>query len=127
MKSDLDLSLYLVTSSEGLGMDAFLSMVHEAILGGVRIVQLREKQLPFVSFCEVGKRTLDLLKPLQIPLVINDNVEVAHSIAADGVHVGQSDQTVEEARSILGDNAIIGLSVNTMEQAMKAQKKDIDY
>lgn len=127
MKHIIDLSLYLVTRREGLGLEEFLSIILASVEGGVKAVQLREKETSARELISLGKRLLILLKPLGIPLIINDRVDIAHAVGADGVHLGQSDLSVAEARTILGKKAIIGLSVETLEQAEIAFKEDVDY
>lgn len=130
-KHSIDLSLYLVTSrviKEGiLAPEDFFRTILQSIEGGVRIVQLREKKAPARDMVAMGKRLLSFLQPLGIPLLINDRVDVAHAIHADGVHLGQSDLTVAEARAILGKDAIIGLSVATIEDAIAARDAEVDY
>lgn len=124
---NIDLSLYLVTNRDTLSMDAFLQILADAIDGGVKIVQLREKNASFKEFCDIGLKVKSLLEPKNIPLIINDNIEVASAIKADGVHLGRDDRKVHEARKILGKNAIIGLSVETIKQVVEASQCDIDY
>lgn len=127
MKRFMDLALYLVTNRKALELEDFFNIIRAAIDGGVRIVQLREKDLSAREMINIGKKLLSVLQPLGIPLIINDRVDVAHVIGADGVHLGQSDLSVEEARIILGEKAIIGLSVESLEQAMVAIDQDVDY
>lgn len=127
MKRPVDFSYYLVTKREGLTLEAFCRIVRDAVLGGITLVQLREKHVSFEEMCFIGKSLLAFLKPLGIPLIINDNIDVAHAIQADGVHLGQHDDSVERARAILGEDAIIGLSVETPEQAIAAHALPIDY
>jgi thiamine-phosphate pyrophosphorylase len=127
IKQLIDLSLYLVTNRKALELEDFFNIIRAAINGGVRIVQLREKDSSAREIITLGKKLLSVLKPLGIPLIINDRVDVAHAIGADGVHLGQSDLKVAEARAILGEKAIIGLSVETLEQAMVAIEENVDY
>lgn len=127
MKPALNLSLYLVTNRERLKLEIFFNFILESIKGGVTIVQLREKETSAQEIMLIGKKLLLLLKPLRIPLIINDRVDVAHAIGADGVHLGQSDLPPSEARAILGKEAIIGLSVESLSQAKAAAEEDIDY
>lgn len=127
MKNNIDLSLYLVTQREGLSLEAFYQTVFEAVEGGVSVVQLREKGTPAAEFLAIGKKLLKLLRPMGVPLIINDSVEIALSIGADGVHLGQGDGSAAEARRILGKEAIIGLSVETLEQARAAELLRLDY
>jgi thiamine-phosphate pyrophosphorylase len=127
MKRPIDLSLYLVTHRGVLALDDFFRIIRASIEGGVSIVQLREKEASTREMIEIGKRLLSMLNPLGIPLMINDRVDVAHAVNADGVHLGQSDLKVAEARAILGEQAIIGLSVESLEQALAAEEEDVDY
>lgn len=108
--------LYLVTDQRNLTEEQFLHIVQEAIKGGVKMVQLREKEASARTLMGLGKKLLAILRPQNIPLIINDRVDVAHALQADGVHLGQSDLPVAEARTILGPKALIGLSVETLEQ-----------
>jgi len=121
------LSVYLVTDRQTARGRALEEIVEEAVRGGVTIVQLREKNLETEEFVKLGKRFKSLLKPFNIPLIINDDVEVALACDADGVHIGQSDMSPVEARRILGPERIIGLSVENFDQVQQAQTFDIDY
>lgn len=127
MKRSLDLSLYLVTDRGSHDLETFFNIILASIEGGIRVVQLREKDIPASEMIHIGKRLLSLLQPLGVPLIINDRVDVAHAIKADGVHLGQSDLKVAEARAILGEKAIIGLSVESLEQAKAAVDEEVDY
>lgn len=127
MKRAVNLSLHLITKRETLELEAFFSIIQAAIKGGVTVVQLREKEASDRDMITIGKKLLLLLKPLRVPLIINDRVDVAHAIGADGVHLGQSDLSVKDARAILGENAIVGLSVESLEQAISAGGEDLDY
>lgn len=127
MKSPIDLSLYLVTNRGALTLEDFFRIISLSIEGGVKVIQLREKEASAHEMIAVGKRLRSLLKPLGIPLIINDRVDIAHAVNADGVHLGQSDLKVAEARAILGQQVIIGLSVETIEQAIAAADEDVDY
>ena len=127
MKRLVDLSLYLVTNRGTLQLEDFFNIIRASIEGGVKIIQLREKEAPTHEIMAIGKQLLSLLKPLGIPLMINDRVDIAHAIGADGVHLGQSDLKVSEARAILGEKAMIGLSIESLEQAKAAMQEDVDY
>jgi len=127
MKCPIDLSLYLVTNRKALEFEDFFNIIRASINGGVRIVQLREKDSSARDMIIIGKKLLSILKPLGIPLIINDRVDVAHAVGADGVHLGQSDLRVGEARAILGKKAIIGLSVESLAKATVAIEEDVDY
>lgn len=122
-----DLRLYLVTDRPlALGRD-IAWVVEQAVKGGVTMVQLREKDIDTRTFIELGARLKQVLKPLSIPLIINDRVDVALAIDADGVHIGQSDMPYETARRLLGPDKIIGLSVENMEDIEAANELDVDY
>ena len=122
-----DLALYLVTDRElALGRD-LETVVLQAVAGGVTLVQLREKDLDTRSFIELGLRLKAALASTGVPLLINDRVDVALAVDADGVHIGQSDMPYEMARRLLGPDKIIGLSVETMEEVEEANALDVDY
>jgi len=123
----LDLSLYLVTD-QGLSKGrSHEYIVEEAVKGGVTIVQLREKDISSRDFYKLAKSLKSLLKPLNIPLIINDRLDIALAIDADGLHIGQSDLPYPVVRKLLGKEKIIGLSVETIEQAREANNLDVDY
>ncbi len=113
MPSRFDLSLYLVTDPEMTARRGLVETVAAAVAGGVTIVQLRDKTGPARALAEAGRALLVHLRPLGIPLLVNDRVDVAHAIGAAGVHVGQEDLTPAAARAILGPDAIVGLSVTS--------------
>lgn len=128
MKCDKkSLLLYAVTDRTWLKDDTLYEQVKEAIKGGVTFVQLREKKLDEESFLNEASEIQELCRKYDIPFVVNDNVEIAKKINADGVHVGQNDMEATNAREILGDNKIIGVSVQTVEQAVLAEKQGADY
>lgn len=121
------LRLYLVTDRAlSLGRDLEW-VVGEAVKGGVSMVQLREKDMDTRRFIDLGSRLLRLLRPLGVPLIINDRVDVALAVDADGVHIGQSDMPYETARRLLGPDKIIGLSVENMDELRQAESLDVDY
>jgi len=127
MQKPINLDLYLVTDRD-LSLGRSLDWVVEtAAKGGVTIVQLREKNMETRDFIEEAQRIQKILKSYNIPLLINDRVDVALAIGADGVHLGQKDMPYQMARNILGDKAIIGLSVESIEQAKEANQFDVDY
>lgn len=121
------LKLYLVTN-RGLSLGRSLEeVVSEAAAGGVTMVQLREKDTSTGEFIRLACKLTDLLRPLGIPLIINDRVDVALAADADGVHIGQSDMPYEIARKLLGPDKIIGLSVENMNDLLRANELDVDY
>lgn len=121
------MKLYLVTDRDlSLGR-SLEEVVSEAVAGGVTMVQLREKDAATGEFIELADRLMKILTPLGIPLIINDRVDVALAVDADGVHIGQSDMPYETARRLLGPDKIIGLSVENMDDLIKANSLDVDY
>ena len=119
--------LYLVADeSFSLGRD-ILEVTEQAVRGGVTMVQLREKNADIRTFLEKAHTMHDLLKKYHIPLIINDRVDIALAVEAEGVHVGQSDMPVEYVKRIIPENMIIGLSVESMEQALEAERLEVDY
>lgn len=128
MKSDKkDLLLYAVTDRRWLNGKTLAEAVAESIDGGVTFVQLREKQLDEESFLNEAKELQRLCREREIPFVVNDNVDIAKKIGADGVHVGQSDMEAGDVRARLGSDKIIGVSAQTVEQAIIAEKHGADY
>ena len=119
--------LYLVTDS-ALSLGRPLpAVVAAAAAGGVTAVQLREKGMPEEALVRAARELLLLLRPLGIPLLINDSPEAARRSGADGVHLGQSDMPAAEARRLLGPRALIGLSVESPAQAAAAAELPVDY
>jgi thiamine-phosphate pyrophosphorylase len=127
MKHLPDWRLYLVTD-RGLSRGRSIAYVVEAaVRGGVTAVQLREKSCPTGDFIRLGRELKKLLAPFQVPLIVNDRVDIALEIGADGMHIGQQDMDSERARKLMGPDAIIGLSIETIEQARAAVPLDVDY
>lgn len=122
-----DLLLYAVTDRSWVGTGTLYEQVKQALDGGVTFVQLREKELAEEAFLEEAKIIQNLCAEYNVPFVINDNVELAATIDADGVHVGQRDMEALDVRKILGPDKIIGVSAQTVEQALLAQEHGADY
>ncbi|MHA7108481.1 thiamine phosphate synthase [Sunxiuqinia elliptica] len=122
-----DLSLYLVTDRDLSKGRPLEYVVAEAVKGGVTMVQLREKDCSSRDFYELGVRLKKILNPQNIPLIINDRLDIALAVDADGLHIGQSDLPCEIARQFLGKNKILGLSVETIQQVEEANALDVDY
>lgn len=120
------LKLYLVTDRK-MANGALEEAVENAILGGVTIVQLREKNATFEEFCEKAKAMKTICDKYNVPLIINDNVEVCLAVGASGVHLGANDLDIAKAREKLGKNAIIGGSARSVEVARLAKKAGADY
>ena len=125
--ADKDLLLYAVTDRYWLGERTLHDVVKESLDGGVTFVQLREKHLDQAHFLEEAKDLKMLCKAYNVPFVINDNVDIALEMDADGVHVGQSDMEAGDVRAKLGPDKIIGVSAQTVEQAKLAEAHGADY
>jgi thiamine-phosphate pyrophosphorylase len=119
--------LYFVTDRGLCGSKPLADVVLQAIRGGASCVQLREKDVSTRFFLEEAGRIKALMAPYRVPLIINDRLDVALAVGAEGVHVGQSDMPYETARTLMGHKAIIGLSVETWEDVERAQELDCDY
>ena len=126
-KSNIDYTLYLVTDREILGNRNLEDAVEEAILGGVTLVQLREKNCSSLEFYNTAKNIKEITSKYNIPLIINDRLDIAQAIGADGVHIGQEDMPVDLVRKILGQHKVIGVSAQTLEQALIAEEEGADY
>lgn len=123
-----DLLLYAVTDRRWLkDGETLVTRTEEAIDGGVTFVQLREKDLDEKNFEREGRELKELCRKRGVPFVINDNVELAAKLDADGVHVGQSDMEALDVRKIIGGDKILGVSAQTVEQAVTAEKHGADY
>lgn len=121
------LLLYAVTDRSWTKNDTLYHQVEEALKGGVTFLQLREKDLNTENFLQEAEEMKKLCAAYRVPFVINDNVEIARTVGADGVHVGQDDMPAWKVREILGEDKIIGVSAQTVEQAIKAEKDGADY
>jgi len=119
--------LYFVTDRGLCGTRPLADVVLQAIRGGAVCVQLREKAAATRAFVEEAQGIKELMAPFRVPLIINDRLDVALAVGADGVHVGQDDMPYEIARSLMGPKAIIGLSVETWEDVERAEALDADY
>lgn len=122
-----DLLLYAITDRSWLGEETLTEQVEKALKGGITMLQLREKNMPYEQVRQTAIELKTLCRKYSIPFIINDYVELAKEIGADGVHVGQSDTSVSRARAFLGENAIIGATAKTVEQALEAQAQGADY
>lgn len=128
MKCDKkDLLLYAVTDRAWVGKETLFEQVEDALKGGATFIQLREKELDKESFLKEAIEIKELCKKYNVPFVINDEVDIALQVDADGVHVGQSDMEAGNVRELLGPDKIIGVSAQTVEQALLAEKRGADY
>ena len=119
--------LYAITDRTWLGNNSLYEQVEDAIKGGATFIQLREKNLSYEKFLEEAKKIKEITDKYGVPFVINDNVEIAKEIDADGDHVGQSDTEAKRAREILGKDKIIGISAGNLKEAIDAEKNGADY
>lgn len=124
---ELDYSLYLVTDRRFLKGRTIKEAVEEAISGGVTIVQVREKDVTTREFYKIASEVKEVTDKHNVPLIINDRIDIAQAIDAAGVHLGQDDMPITFARKILGQNKIIGISTGTIEEAKEAEKYGADY
>ena len=122
----LDLSLYLVTDKSD-DVEKFLMTIEEAIKGGVSVVQIREKTADTLDFYNLALKVKEITEKHNVPLIINDRVDVALAVDAEGVHVGQSDMPCDVTRALVGPDKIVGVSAATIEEARKAESDGADY
>jgi len=127
MRSDLDYTLYLVTDRDLMRAKTLEEAVLRAIEGGCRMVQLREKAVSSLAFYQTALSIKAITDRHHVPLIINDRLDIALAVDADGLHVGQSDLPATVVRRLIGRDKIVGVSVSTLEEAVKAQKDGADY
>jgi len=120
MKRKIDYSIYLVTDQSLMSTDTLYEAVEQAIIGGCTLVQLREKELSSLDFYNVAREIRALTNQYNIPLIINDRIDIALAIGADGVHVGQGDIPAKVAREIIGADMELGVSVRNAREARQA-------
>lgn len=123
----IDYSLYLVTDRRFIGSKPLKKAVEEAILGGATLVQIREKTASSREFYKIALEVKEITQYYKIPIIINDRIDIAQAVDADGVHLGQSDIPLNTARKILGKNKIIGISVGNIKEAIDAEQGCADY
>ncbi len=124
---NIDYSLYLVTDRGLARGRSTLEIVSAAVHGGATVVQLREKDCSTWDFIEQALALKEFLKDRGVPLIINDRVDVAQAVKADGVHLGQTDMPLGMAKKILGDSMIIGISAESLQDAVEAENGGADY
>ena len=127
MKPDMNYTLYLCTDRRLMTTDTLEEAVELAIQGGVTVVQLREKDCTSREFYEEAEKVKAITDAYEIPLLINDRLDIALAVGADGLHLGQTDIPVWAARDILGADKIVGATANTLEKAEEAWKSGADY
>lgn len=121
------LLLYGVTDRKWLNGRRLTEVVKESLEGGATMIQLREKNLDEARFLQEAKELQSLCRTFKVPFIVNDNVDIALEMDADGIHVGQSDMEAGEVREKLGPDKILGVSAQTVEQAVLAEKRGADY
>lgn len=122
-----DLTLYLVTDSTDKNEAEFLEIIKQACDGGITLIQLREKDKTGLEYLKLAEKVKQVTDKYNIPLIIDDRIDIAMAVDASGVHVGQSDIPVYAARKMLGNNKIVGATAKTLEQAKKAKEDGADY
>jgi thiamine-phosphate pyrophosphorylase len=124
---DVDWSVYVITDRQAAGGRSMLDVVRSAVQGGASVVQLREKSVSTRDMVELGRALLEVTRPAGVPLIVNDRVDVALAIEADGVHVGHDDMPVALARRLLGAGRILGASPETLAEAREMEQAGADY
>ena len=122
-----DSSLYFITDSTGFSEEEFLWRVEEALKGGATLLQLREKEKTTREYLRLAEKVHEISKRYGVPLIIDDRMDVAMAMDAEGVHLGQSDMPISMARRILGPDKIVGATAKTVEQAQEAYEQGADY
>ena len=123
----IDTTLYFITDSTGFMEDEFLFRVEEALKGGATILQLREKNKTTIEYIAIAEKVHGLTKKYEVPLIIDDRIDVALAVNAEGVHLGKEDMPIATARKILGNDFIIGSTSKTVPSAIKAYEDGADY
>lgn len=128
MKNNIDYSLYFITDRDTLNPKYdFYKSIEEAILGGATVVQLREKELSTLEFYNCALKCKEICDKYEIPLIINDRIDIAIAVDASGVHMGQDDMPIEVVKKILGKEKIVGISASNLQEALEAEKSGADY
>lgn len=124
---NLDTTMYFITDSTGFSEEEFLRRVEEACKGGVTLIQLREKDRTTREYLALAEKVHKITIQYDIPLIIDDRVDIALAVNAEGVHVGQSDMPVSIARRLMGEEKIVGATAKTVPQALEAYEQGADY
>ena len=119
--------LYLVTDRTNKTDEEFLNIIEEAIKGGVTVVQIREKDADTLEFYNISNKVKEICSKYNVPLIINDRIDIALAIDADGVHIGQSDMPIKIARKLIGNDKILGISAHNLKEATDAEENGADY
>lgn len=123
----LDTTLYFITDSTGLDESKYLNIIEQACLGGASIVQLREKNISDRELLDLGFKVKKITDRYNVPLLVDDRLDIAAILDCAGVHLGQSDVNIKYARKLLGENKIVGATAKTVEQAKLAEYEGADY
>ncbi len=126
IEKDFDLCLYVITDKELAGKRSVIEIAKQAIFGGATIIQLRDKNASHEELLAIGRELLKMAGN-KVSVIINDNVEAAVAIGAQGVHVGQKDMSALEARAMIGESMILGVSASSVKEAIKAEEDGADY
>lgn len=124
---NFDSTLYFITDSTGYSEAEFLERCEAALRGGVTLVQIREKEKSTREYITLAEKLHVLCQRYNVPLIIDDRIDVAMAVGAEGVHLGQSDMPIDIARKILGEDVIIGATAKTVPQALEAYEQGADY
>ncbi|AOY77453.1 thiamine phosphate synthase [Clostridium formicaceticum] len=123
----IDYSLYLITDRYLVGNKNFFDAVAKALKGGVTLLQVREKNVSSREFYAISSKLKEITRQFDVPLIINDRLDIALAVDADGLHIGEDDLPIEIARKLLGNNKILGYSASTVEEARYAEKMGANY
>lgn len=127
MKPKIDYSVYLVTDRDLMSTETIEEAIEQAIAGGTTLIQLREKECSSLDFYNTAVNVKEICDKNKVPLLINDRLDIALAVDADGVHVGQSDLPASVVRKIIGEDKIIGVSAGNLKDAVKAERDGADY
>ena len=122
-----DTSLYFITDSTGFTEEEFLGRTEAALRGGVTFLQIREKEKTTREYLSLARKVHELTRKYNVPLIIDDRIDIAMAIDAEGVHLGKSDMPIDLARKILGPDKIVGATAKTVPQALEAWQQGADY
>lgn len=126
-KENIDYSVYLVTDHKGKTNEEILNIIEEAIKGGTSVVQIREKTASTKDFYQLALKVKEITSKYNVPLIINDRIDIALAVDSEGVHIGQDDMPADIAREIIGEDKILGVSAATIEEVKKAEADGADY
>lgn len=127
VNKNVNYELYLVTDRTNKTDNEFLNIIEEAIKGGVSIIQIREKEADTLECYNISKKVKEICSKYNVPLIINDRIDIALAIDADGVHIGQSDMPIKIARKLIGNDKILGISAHNIQEAKEAEENSADY